>query len=215
MASRPIILAADDDSVTRTMLGRAIEASGWTPRLVSSGTEALAALVEPDAPTVAILDWVMPGLDGVEVCRRLREQPQEVSPYVIMATMCDRTIEVTVGLDAGADDYMTKPVDSSELQARVRVGLRTVALQQTLVDRVTELRDALSHVKELRGLLPICAYCKSIRDDRNYWQSLEAYLSQHTDVTLSHGFCPECIRTRFEPELEALERTRLNAQKTR
>jgi hypothetical protein len=76
-----------------------------------------------------------------------------------------------------------------------------VGLQEALTTRVSELKEALSHVKELRGLLPICAYCKRIRDDHNYWQSVEEYLTLHTDLSFSHGFCPSCVRERLEPQL--------------
>jgi PleD family two-component response regulator len=198
---RPRILVADDDRPTRHTLARAIEASGWEPLPVGTGDDALAALSAPDGPRIAVLDWIMPGIDGVEVCRRVRQLGRDVQPYLIMATVRDETSEIVVALDAGADDYVVKPVDARELQARVRVGLRMVGLQEALTTRVSELKEALSHVKELRGLLPICAYCKRIRDDHNYWQSVEEYLTLHTDLSFSHGFCPSCVRERLEPQL--------------
>jgi DNA-binding response OmpR family regulator len=200
-AVAPTILAADDDAVTRRALAHAIEACGWRPHVVASGEDALAELTKPNGPLVAILDWIMPGLSGVEVCERVRQVKREVQPYLIMGTVRDETREVIVGLDAGADDYMIKPIDPHELGARVRVGLRTIALQQMLCSRVADLQQALSHVKELRGLLPICAYCKRIRDDQNYWQTVEEYLLEHTDVSFSHAFCPVCIKTHIDPEL--------------
>ena len=200
--NRPTILTADDDGVTRHAMVHAIEACGWRALPVATGDDALAALSQPDGPLIAILDWIMPGLAGVDVCRRLQQVPRAVRPDVIMATVRDQTSEVIVALDAGADDYMIKPLDPHELQARVRVGLRMVALQQTLSSRVAELRHALSHVKELRGLLPICAFCKRIRDDHNYWQTVEEYLTERTDVSLSHGFCPKCIKTHLEPDID-------------
>jgi len=200
--SRPTILAADDDAVTRRALAHAIDACGWHALLVGSGDEAFAALTDPDGPQVAVLDWMMPGMTGVEVCGRIRQVARAVQPYLIMATVRDQTSEVITALDGGADDYMIKPLDPRELQARVRVGLRIVALQQALSSRVTELQDALVQVKELRGLLPICAFCKRIRDDQNYWQTVEEYLTEHTDVAFSHGFCPSCTRVHFDFDVD-------------
>jgi response regulator RpfG family c-di-GMP phosphodiesterase len=97
------------------------------------------------------------------------------------------------GLDAGADDYVVKPFDQEELRARVQVGIRVLKLQRSLADRVTELELALDRVNQLQGLLPICCYCKRIRDDRNYWHQVEAYIENHSDAQFSHGVCPECI----------------------
>jgi DNA-binding response OmpR family regulator len=208
MDELPTILAADDDRITQRALARAITACGWTPQVVGSGDEALSVLEQGDGPLVAILDWIMPGLAGVDVCREVRKVDRDVQPYLIIATVRDQTSEVIDALDAGADDYMIKPIEPHELQARVRAGLRTVALQQTLAARVAELKRTLSHVKELSGLLPICAFCKRIRDDQDYWQTVEEYLTRHTDVSFSHGFCPSCIKVHLEPDLEALARRR-------
>jgi DNA-binding response OmpR family regulator len=114
--------------------------------------------------------------------------------------------DIVAGLAAGADDYITKPFDIQELRARVQVGLRIVELQESLSVRIKELEDALAQVKQLRGLLPICSYCKKIRDDQNYWQKVESYLSQHSEARVSHSVCPECYEQIVKPELEKLHR---------
>ena len=94
---------------------------------------------------------------------------------------------------SGANDYLTKPFHREELKVRVEVGVQMLELQKALADRVKELEEAFAQVKQLQGLLPICSYCKKVRDDQNYWQRVEHYISDHIDVQFSHGICPECL----------------------
>ena len=113
--------------------------------------------------------------------------------YLILLTARHNQADLVAGLDAGADDYLVKPVDPEELRARVQVGRRVLALQERLAERVAELEAALSNVKQLQGLLPICSYCKRVRSDHDYWEQVEHYISQHTDVKFSHSICPGCF----------------------
>src|SRR5205823_8129217 len=94
-----------------------------------------------------------------------------------------------------------KPFHFGELRARIRVGQRITALQQSLADRVAELEQALKKVKQLQGLLPICCYCKCIRTDDNYWHKVEEYITAHSDAQFSHGICPWCFETVVKPQL--------------
>ena len=132
--------------------------------------------------------------------------PEELAtttpPYLILLTARSEKTDVVIGLDSGADDYLTKPFDSSELRARIQVGTHVLELQKTLVDRVQELEAALSQVKQLQGLLPICSYCKKVRSEENYWQRVESYLAEHAQVVFSHGICPDCYRTVVQPQLD-------------
>ena len=189
------VLIADDAAIFRRLVQSVLVRAGHDVVEAADGEEALRYLDAEDAPPIAILDWMMPGADGVDLCRALRARARQVPPYLILLTSKDSRADVVSGLDAGADDYLTKPFDPSELRARVQVGERILGLQQALADRVLALEQALVLVKQLHGLLPICAWCHKIRDDGNYWQSVERYVSEHSDARFSHTICPECRPT--------------------
>lgn len=195
------ILIADDDSTSRRMLQSALSKWRYEVVVACDGEEAWRALEVHNSPRLLILDWMMPGLDGPEICRRLRAGPSADPAYVLLLTARRSAEDIACGLDSGADDYMAKPFTKLELRARVRVGERTLALQRTLAGRVKELEAALQENHVLRGILPICSYCKKIRDDQNYWRQLEVYLSAHSRAQFSHGICPECYDKHVLPEL--------------
>lgn len=195
------ILVADDDRVSRRVLQHMLEAWGYTVQVCSDGATAWAYLQDEDAPPLIILDWLMPNLDGLQICRKLRASALPAPAYVLLVTMKDQAADIVAGLQAGADDYITKPYNRDELRARIQVGARVVALQQHLMQRIQELEDALAHVKRLGGLLPICAYCKKIRNDQNDWQQVESYMTEHTNVQFTHGICPACYDSVVKKEL--------------
>jgi CheY-like chemotaxis protein len=197
------ILIAEDDVVSRTVLERTLRGWGHDVVVTRDGTQAWEALLADDAPSLAILDWMMPGLEGPEICRRLRALARPVPTYLILLTAKGQTDDVVAGLESGADDYVTKPFDRQELRSRLRVGERVLSLQNGLADRVRELEEALSQVKELKGLLPICSYCKAVRDDQNYWHRVETYIAAHSSARFSHGICPGCWKDVVEPEIAA------------
>lgn len=187
------ILVADDDAVTTRRLQGLAEAWGYEVVTASDGSAALDIIVATDGPRLALVDWVMPGFDGVEICRALRENPACASTYVILLTAKTGHGDMVEGFDAGADDYLIKPFDADELRARLNAGARIVDLQHRLAANIADLTDALANVHTLRGMLPICSHCKSIRDDLNYWHQVEEYVTEHADVTFSHGICPKCL----------------------
>jgi sigma-B regulation protein RsbU (phosphoserine phosphatase) len=195
------VLVADDDVVTRHLLETTLKSWGYEVWSASDGAEALRILEDGPRPDVAFLDWQMPERDGLEVCRIIRARPQTLPVYVIILTALGGRQNIVQGLQAGADDYITKPFDREELRARLEVGRRIVELQHSLTERVRELEDALARVKQLQGLVPICSYCKKIRNDRNYWQQLESYISDHSEAKFSHGICPECYEKVVKSEL--------------
>ena len=165
------------------------------------------ALEGVEVPTFAVLDWMMPLMDGPEVLRRVRRERPLANLYLILLTALESRRDVVAGLDAGADDYIIKPFDPEELRARVNVGVRVLTLQERLTDRVAELQAALSNVKQLRGLLPICSYCKRIRGDDQYWLQVEAYIADHSDAQFSHGICPTCY-VDMEKQIESYAKDR-------
>jgi CheY-like chemotaxis protein len=197
------VLVAEDDPVSCLVLERTLRGWGHEVVVTRTGAEAWQALQAPDAPRLAILDWMMPGLEGPEVCRRVRALAEPIPTYLILLTARGQSGDVVRGLDSGADDYVTKPFDREELRSRLRVGERILSLQQGLADRVRDLECALGQVKELKGLLPICCYCKAVRDDRNYWHRVETYITAHSGARFSHGICPGCWEHVVEPELAA------------
>jgi DNA-binding response OmpR family regulator len=186
------ILIAEDDPVSRRLLQAALIKWGYEVIVTTNGKEAWKAMQQPGAPSLLVLDWLMPETDGVEVCRQARGNPALKSAYIILLTSRGSKEDIVQGLQAGADDYVTKPFDHGELRARVQVGSRVVQLQAALADRVKELEEAIANVKQLQGLLPICSYCKKIRDDGNYWHRVESYIAGHANVRFSHGICPDC-----------------------
>ena len=197
-------LIAEDNPTTLVMLEMSLTEWGFEAIGAGTGTVAWNILQGQDAPPLVILDWAIPEIDGLEICRRLRQTGKERSMYIILLTGRGTKDDLVEGLRAGADDYVIKPFDPEELHARVQVGERIIGLQRRLADHVVELEQALARVKQLHGLLPICAYCKKIRDDQNYWQQVEAYITARSEAHFSHGVCPECYEKVVKPELEAI-----------
>jgi DNA-binding response OmpR family regulator len=173
------ILVADDDRMSTMMLNRNLERWGFDVVVARDGAAAWEHIVGAAPPDLAIVDWMMPEIDGVELCRRVRATPLPTPVYLILLTSRTSRQDLIAGLEAGADDYLTKPFDPDELRARIHVGQRTLAL--------------IANIKRLSGLLPICSYCKRIRSDQNYWEQVESYITEHTDARFSHGICPPCF----------------------
>lgn len=138
------ILIAEDDFVSRRVLEATLLKWGHETVIAEDGEQALTVLQKADAPPLAILDWMMPGLAGVDVCRRVRETPTSAPVYIILLTAKSEKADVVAGLESGADDYLTKPFDRTELRARIEVGVRVVNLQKKLSDRVEELNQVLA-----------------------------------------------------------------------
>ena len=196
------ILIAEDDSTSRFLLEATLKRWDYEVEVATDGPEAWEILQQEEPPQLAILDWMMPTMDGIEVCRQARTRDELQQLYIIMLTTKNDEEDIVEGLRAGANDYVTKPFKRRELQARIQVGQRVVQLQNELSQRVKELEASIAREKQLQGLLPICSYCKRIRNDGNYWQQVERYIEDYADVAFSHSICPDCYRDKVEPELE-------------
>jgi len=186
------VLIADDDRLTTTLLSVALRKWGFEAIVAPDGESAWAA-IRDGRPHMAIVDWMMPGLDGPALCQRIRQDESTAPLYVILLTARGSRADLVAGLRAGADDFLVKPYDHEELRARLNVGMRIVTLQQRLAERVVELEAAISTVKQLQGMIPICSYCKRIRSTSNDWEPLETYISEHSEAQFSHGICPPCL----------------------
>jgi phosphoserine phosphatase RsbU/P len=181
------VLVVDDDAVSRAQLSALVRAAGYEVSTAEHGREAWDALRVARIPVV-ISDWYMPELDGPELCRRIRARPDEPYVYFILVTARGGKEQYLAGMEAGADDFITKPVDPDELRARLTVAQRIMGLRREL--------------QQLEGLLPICSYCKRIRDDAEQWGSLESYIERRSEAQFSHGICPDCYAKYVQPQLD-------------
>jgi phosphoserine phosphatase RsbU/P len=187
------ILIAEDHYVSRHLLERNLTNWGFQVITAEDGEAAVRVLESDGAPPLAIIDWMMPRMDGLEVCRRVRQLTDRPYIYLVLLTAKSHKEEIATGLEAGADDYVIKPFDPDELRARLKVGQRVVDLERTLARKIEDLQTALADVKKLKRLLPICMYCKSVRDDQDYWHQIEEYIHSETGTDFSHGICPHCM----------------------
>jgi DNA-binding response OmpR family regulator len=214
------ILIIDDVPTNLEILSECLEAASLEVVAAQDGAAGL-TIAQRARPDLILLDVLMPGLDGFETCRRLKAAECTHDLPVIFMTGLTETANKVTGFEVGGVDYVTKPFQVEEVLARVKTHLalrklqqqleaQNVRLQQEIAERmraeaqreqlIGQLQEALANIKTLRGLVPICAACKKIRDDRGYWNQLESYLLNHTEAQFSHGICPECIR-RLYPDL--------------
>jgi phosphoserine phosphatase RsbU/P len=186
------ILAVEDDLVARKILVQALGRLGHEVLEANDGIAAL-KLLEQEPVRVVVSDWIMPEMDGLEFCRRVRSRTRAEYVYFILLT--SRTADYAnqrEAIEAGVDDFLTKPLDLQELWMRLRVAERILKFA--------------TQVQQLEAFLPICSYCKKVRDDQNYWQQIEGYINQRTGSEFSHSVCPDCYQRVVQPELDKLKR---------
>lgn len=204
------ILTAEDDAFSRKLLETRLERAGHEVISCVDGASALKTYRELPEIEMAILDWMMPGMDGLEVCREIKATGGQNLTYVIMLTAKTRPEDLALALESGADDYIAKPFNAVELNARITAGIRMIRLQKAMMENIEELQKTLTHVEQLKSILPICAWCKRTRDDSKYWSSVEDYFNSHSKTVFSHNICPECAKKQFaelNDSTESSERT--------
>ncbi len=194
------ILVVEDNADVARSTARVLEQSGYVTAMAANGVDAL-KLLAGFQPDLVLSDCDMPEMGGVELCRRIKGDPAFCGLMVILISNTQtHTEQQSDGLDSGADSYIVRPIANRELVARVAAFVRILRLNRALQEKNAELAAALARVKLLSGILPICAGCKKIRDDRGNWRPVENYVQQRSEATFSHGMCPDCTKIYF-PEL--------------
>ncbi len=151
-------------------------------------------------PDLILLDVLMPGQDGFQTCQRLKGDEKTANIPVIFLTALTDVKEKVKGFECGGVDYVTKPLQLEEVWARINTHLTVNRLQQSLRGKNQKLSLALSEIKTLQGILPLCSFCKKVRDDKGYWQQVDEYIQKHTEADVSHGLCPDCLEEHY-PEI--------------
>lgn len=175
----PLVLVVDDNAENLRLLCGILEQHEYQTAMAKNGQDAIQFL-QNETTDLILLDIMMPDEDGIKVCQTIKQLPDFKEIPIIFVTARVEPDDIVRGFNVGAVDYITKPFNPSELLARVKTHI--------------ELKKAREEIKSLRGIIPVCAGCKSIRLPNGEWQILEEYIKQNTYAELSHGLCPPCIR---------------------
>jgi CheY-like chemotaxis protein len=207
---KPVMMAVDDNPVNLQLL---VEGLGDRYSIVccTDGEEAI-ELLEECQPDLILLDIQMPGMSGYEVCQRIKNMELVKDVPVIFLTAMSQLEDEVKGLEYGAVDYITKPFDMRIVQMRVTTQIELRRKSRLLEERTIELEEALENIRSLKEILPICMYCKKIRDDAGYWEQLESYISLHTGSNFSHSICPECLREHYGDEMADKVQNKLSSK---
>ncbi len=184
------VLIADDDPISNLVLTDTLAKLGYEVVATENGRDAW-GIFNAENIQLVISDWMMPYIDGLQLCRMIRSENRVRYTYIILLTALGGKGSYLEGMNAGADDFVTKPFDSDELSARLQVAERILSLQ--------------AEIKQLEGLLPICSYCRKIRDKDDQWTELEKYVAKRTSASFSHSVCPDCYRAELKPQIEQLK----------
>ncbi|MFP4087227.1 MAG: response regulator transcription factor [Desulfobacteraceae bacterium] len=188
------ILVVDDDPDIRLATARVLRKAGYRVEAAETGEQCL-QMVSEKSPDLVLLDVILPDIDGYEVCRRIKADAKRAGTYVLLLSgKKTASDDQSQGLEIGADGYIARPIPNRELLARTQAMARIIRAERERDRAIEELNAAMASIKTLKGLLPICASCKKIRDDKGYWNQVESYISTHSEVQFSHSVCPECVK---------------------
>lgn len=185
------ILIVEDDPVSLTFLESALLAQGHVLTVAEDGEKAWTSILTGDFQVI-ISDWNLPGISGIDLCRRIRERHYHGYIYFFIITSYQGSQRLAEAMDAGIDDFLSKPLDISALTIRLRVA-----------NRILDFHRQLGALQEL---IPICMYCKRIRKDQVYWENVETFFSAQTGADFTHSLCPDCYTEKIKPELDSLKR---------
>jgi sigma-B regulation protein RsbU (phosphoserine phosphatase) len=198
------LLVVEDDPFFQRVLQKRLQVEGYQVSTASDGREGMKAIVSFE-PDLVISDWMMPQVDGLELCQSVKTGLREAAPYFILLTAKGELSDRLLGLETGADDYLVKPCDQSELMARVRAGLRIVLLTQDLRRTVGELQLARVELEAIRSTpseppaIAMCSFCHRVREQNDDWKPIDEVLVERRLADVSHGLCPECRAANYPP----------------
>jgi len=179
---KPLILVVDDNPQNLQVVASTLSEKGYELAITMSGFQALEYLNE-NCPELVLLDVSMPEMDGFEVCRKIKTIEKHKNLPIIFLSARTEINDILQGFEIGAVDYVSKPFNSLELLARIKLHL--------------ELKWAKEEIKTLQGIFPICSFCKNIRNDQGYWDKVDHYISKKTGAMFSHSICPECMKEHY------------------
>ena len=188
------VLIVDDNTANIDVMLTFLEMEGYEISIATSGAMAL-HVAGHDHPDLILLDVMMPNMDGYEICRKLKKDPTTASIPIIFVTAKKETADIVQGFQCGGVDYISKPYRQEEVLSRVRTHLQLRRLLDNQEQLITELNRALGEVNTLKGILPVCSYCKKIRDEGGNWQQMERYIASRSETEFSHGICEACYAT--------------------
>ena len=186
------ILIAEDEYTTRLMVQVCLENWGYSIESVEDGKKAWDIINQKNPPQIAVLDWEMPGISGIDLCRKIKRLDRSSPIHVILLTARDSKNDISQGFEAGADDYITKPFNDDELGARIRVAERIVTIQSSLNSSLEELREALDMVQSFEEPVAVCSTCQKIGAFDGSWRTPEKLLEYPVDPRFIQLDCPNC-----------------------
>jgi len=200
MNKRYRILAVDDEPINIQLMAGAL--NGEYDLLTALNGQGAIDMLKEHKPDLILLDVMMPDITGFEVCKIIKADERFADIPIIFLTALDTQEGQLQGLELGGIDYLTKPINFKLLRLRVRNHIVLKEQRDLLVRQKEELEAALARVRQLEGIIPICMYCKKIRDDQQSWHQLETYISNHSEALFSHGICPQC----YEEQMQTIKK---------